>query len=228
GVYLDSELDTETTARINAHLEHCPSCARRFRAERRLDRLMAERLLRPEAGDAALFERTLAKGTSRSRPRLPMLLAAAAVLGTAASVLLLLLGRPAAPSLLDLALRNHTRHAGEAGAAGARIDPAYVEAARVGLGGPMPPRGYELAAAHACRLGSVPVRYLGLRRHGRLWSVFVIDHPDAVTFLDPPLPETVRATGGIETVAVSCGEVLCVVVGPDARELAGALTEGAQ
>jgi len=113
--YLDSELDTETTGRVNDHLGRCEACAQRFRAEQRLEALVAERLADLPAGSEVTFSRILDHAVRPRRRRLLALGAVAAAL--LAAGLALLLARPE-PTLIDLARLDHER-ALASGAAGA-------------------------------------------------------------------------------------------------------------
>jgi hypothetical protein len=205
--YLDSELDTETTARVNDHLDRCEPCEKRFRAERRLEKLLAERIGEVPAGAEERFGRILGRAV---RPRRRRLLAIGAVAATfLAAGLSALLPRPE-PTLVDLARRDHTQ-AVTGGGAGA-VDPALL-ASLEPRWGKLPPAGYEIVAAHPCRLGRVVVTYVGLRREGRLLSLFDV-------------PRGVDVSGQApEAAVVRRGEDCCVLVGPDAPALALQLGE---
>jgi len=228
GPYLDSELDTATTARINGHLERCPACTRRFRAEERLERGIAKRLARAQPGDEALFERVL---QSAIRPRVVTRRRLAAVLLLAvAAGLALYLGPPAhpRPSMLALALRDHLVHAKRARATGPdaeRLDPGCAREAAGLLGISFPLAGYELRSAHHCRLGTVPVRYLAWDHGRERLSAFVIPRADAAAFAERPDKRQERAAGGLRAIILPRARAVCIVVGAGAAELADLISE---
>lgn len=206
--YLDSELDAEATARVNAHLEACEACAHRFRAEQRLEAIVVERLLDVPPKSEERFARILDRAVRPRRRRLLALGAVALVL--LAAGLGVLLARPVV-TLVDLARLDHERTL--AGGKTHALDPALV-AVLEPRWGTLPPEGYELVAAHPCRLGKVAVTYVGLRRDGRTLSLFDIPPGIAVDGDEAPGAAVVRRDGGC-----------CVLVGTDALSLARRLAE---
>ncbi len=166
GLHLDSELSAETASALARHLEACPSCADRIRAEERLEARIRGALRRPEPEDREAWRRAV-ESIPRRRRLWPWIAAAAI---SAFALIAFLATRHRELDLADEMAKHHAKYVeGRAPLGVESPDPA--ESARYfreklpfeSAPGPLP-ENTRMVGARMCYLKGAPAAFYVLHR----------------------------------------------------------------
>ena len=183
GLFLDSELSSETAYEIEQHLKGCPACAARMEKERNLETQMRGLLIQERSGDDEAWDRAV-QGLRQTRRKMWKLRLLAPIAAVFLAAFVLLWPRAKGPEL-DLALAaasDHAKFLREIQAEAPAADPmaAFAAAAHVVLatGARIPseaPAGYAPLKAGRCTLRGRPVAYLTLKYFRNPVTLFLME-----------------------------------------------------
>ena len=230
--YIDSELDDKTTFLIGRHLDDCPECATRFRQEEELELAISQRLRRPTGDETTVFHGALKRAlAARRHPRRRLSLAvAAATLFVLTPVLAFYFYFSSGdlPDLVAAAAADHTKSVrGElAPQVGGEEPEALAEFLSESLGAEvkfhLPSTGWTVDGARLCRLRSVKVGLIMLRRGTTPVSLFVVPGSEAKKFPETrdvaPRNPRFQVQGGYGVVSVNDDGALYCAIGDLAPE----------
>lgn len=183
--YLDSELDETTQFEISRHLEACPECAGRFRAEEELEHAVARSLRRTEGDEEEVLRAALRRALRTSAgSRARRALAACAFLLAAGWLAVLVWRRVAprgedVPAIVVAAARDHARsllapHPPELGGSSEAIDGFLRSELGAELGPLHLDAMWALDGVRRCRLEELRVGLVSLRCGTEPVSLFVV------------------------------------------------------
>jgi anti-sigma factor RsiW len=191
--YLDSELDETTQFEIARHLQACPDCARRFRAEGELEHAVARSLRRTEGDEEDVLRAALRQAMRRSAgSRTRRALAACAFLLAAGCLSVLVWKRVSGrqetvPAIVVAAARDHEKslrvpHEPELGGDSREAIDAFLRAEIGTELGPLRLEGdWEVEGVRRCRLEDERVGLVSLRCGANPVSLFLVPAAAPVT-----------------------------------------------